>query len=344
MRLTRLLAKNGLSGLGQPGGQPGAAVGGLGGSSKTGPPRALGFITLPVRGWRTSPDAGGEDDLVVGQAALLAADLREEGGEAVVVVLGPALERVVVALGALDADAEEELGRRLDRALRVAADPVVVGRRVREGRAVGRQQLADELVHRHVPLEARADPAVEDVGPLGLDQPAVGPEHVGELQGPEVVELGPVEQPVDRAWSRRSAAASARNASTSSGVGRTPIDVEVDAADELARRCRPRTGLIRIRLSFAKTARSIDVVLRDLGDLEAGHLDQVGQPDVGDEVEVVGDDGDLAARLEGDVAVGVDLGDLGVRRVVVADRRDVADGAVGVVDAGRRAAGSSPGR
>ena len=91
-------------------------------------------------------------------------------------------------------------------------------------------------------------------------------------------------------------------------------------------------GLIRIRFSLAKTAWSIDVVLGDLGDLEAGDLDQVGQPDVGDQVEVVGDDGDLAAVLEDDVAVGVDLGDLGVRRVVVADRRDVADGAVGHVD------------
>src|SRR2546423_1317124 len=42
---------------------------------------------------------------------LLAADAREEGGRAVIVVLGPALEGMVVALAALHADAEEELGR-----------------------------------------------------------------------------------------------------------------------------------------------------------------------------------------------------------------------------------------
>ena len=107
--------------------------------------------------------------------------------------------------------------------LGVAADPVVVGRRVRVGRAVGRQQLADELVHRHVPLECCADPAVEDVRPLGLDQAAVGAEDVGELQGPEVVELGPVEQPVDDLVAAVAGAGSARNAWTSSGVGRTPI-------------------------------------------------------------------------------------------------------------------------
>ena len=105
----------------------------------------------------------------------------------------------------------------------VAADPVIIGRRVLEGRAVGRQQLADELVHRQVALEALANPAMEDVGPLGLDQPTVGAEDVGELEGPEVVELGPNEQPVDRRDRGESAAESARNVRTSSGVGRTPI-------------------------------------------------------------------------------------------------------------------------
>ena len=74
------------------------------------------------------------------------------------------------------------------------------------------------------------------------------------------------------------------------------------------------------------------VVLGDLGLDEARHLDQVGQSDVGHQVEVVGDDGDLAAGLEADVAVGVDLGDRRVGRVVIADRRDVADGLVGVVN------------
>ena len=117
IRLTRLLAKNGLSGLGQPGGQADAAVGACG-SSSTGPAQRLGLHHLAGAGLADVARSGGVDDLFVGQVALLAADLREEGGEAVVVVLGPALERMVVALGALDADAEEELGRRLDRSSR----------------------------------------------------------------------------------------------------------------------------------------------------------------------------------------------------------------------------------
>ncbi len=56
------------------------------------------------------------------------------------------------------------------------------------------------------------------------------------------------------------------------------------------------------------------------------------QPDIGDEVEVVGDDRGFATLLECHEAVDVHLGDLGVRRVVVADRGDVTDRAVGVMD------------
>src|SRR5271166_5264580 len=131
------------------------------------------------------------DDLFARLIALLAANLGEEGGEAVIIILGPALEGMVVALRTLDAHSQKELGGRLDGTLRVAADPVVVGGGVRIGRAVGGQEHADKPVHRHFPLECRANPAVEHVGYLWLDQTAVGPEDVGELKRPEVVELGP---------------------------------------------------------------------------------------------------------------------------------------------------------
>src|SRR5205807_6100701 len=75
-------------------------------------------------------------------------DPAEEGGEAVVVVLRPALERVVVALGALEADAEEDLGGGLGAGLRVAQGAVVVGRGPGVGAAPAGDQLAGELVER----------------------------------------------------------------------------------------------------------------------------------------------------------------------------------------------------
>src|SRR5439155_21011611 len=82
------------------------------------------------------PDVAGArrvDHFLIGQVALLPADLREEGGEAVIIILGPPLEGMVMALRALDAYAQEELGRGLDRGLRVAADPVIIGSRILVG-------------------------------------------------------------------------------------------------------------------------------------------------------------------------------------------------------------------
>ncbi len=81
-----------------------------------------------------------EDDRLAIVFALLAADLREEGGEAVVVVHRPAVERMVVALGALRADAHEDLGHVLGRLQRVALDLIVVRGRVLERAAAGREQ------------------------------------------------------------------------------------------------------------------------------------------------------------------------------------------------------------
>ena len=157
-------------------------------------------------------------------------DPREEGGEAVIIVLRPALERMVVALGALDADAQEELGGGLDRVLGVAADPVVVRGRIRkvEPSAVSssRTNWSIGVFRSRLAL----DPAVEDVRPLGLDQPAVGAEDVGELEGPEVVELGPVEQPIDDLVA----------AVASAGIGQERLDLRGSRAG--CRSCRGRPG------------------------------------------------------------------------------------------------------
>ena len=60
---------------------------------------------------------------------------------------------------------------------------------------------------------------MEDVRPLRLDQPAVGAEDVGELEGPEVVELGPRQQPVDDLIAARLLRHLSGSGSTSSGRG-----------------------------------------------------------------------------------------------------------------------------
>ena len=219
--MTRLLAKNGLSGLDSQAASRTRRSWALRVVEHRSA-QGLGLHRLAGSRLADVARAGGVDDLLVGQVALLPADLREEGGKPVIIVLSPALERVIVALGALDSHAEEKLGGRLDGRLRVAADPIVVRRGIAKRRALGGQQGADKLVHRNVAFERFANPAMEGISPLGLDQPAVGAEDVGKLERPEVVELRPHEQPVDDVIAPLSSGRSARNALTSSGVGKTP--------------------------------------------------------------------------------------------------------------------------
>ena len=92
--------------------------------------------------------------------------LREPRGHAVVVVLAPALEGMVVALRALHPHAEEELGGGFGQALRVLGDAVVVRGRVGEGVAVGGDDRLHHLVPRRVLLELLPEPRLEAVAPL----------------------------------------------------------------------------------------------------------------------------------------------------------------------------------
>src|SRR5438105_2879155 len=102
-----------------------------------------------------------EDHLFVGLRPRFAADAGERRADAVVVVLRPALERMVVTLRALDADAEEQLGGRLGGVLRVAAGPPVVGGRIAECAAAGGEQLAGKLVERFVATDRFVNPQAE---------------------------------------------------------------------------------------------------------------------------------------------------------------------------------------
>ncbi len=92
------------------------------------------------------------------------------------------------------------------------------------------------------------------------------------------------------------------------GRGQHAQHVEVDAPDEFsvgAELGRPDPHLVEL----LEDGLVDHVVSGNLGLDKARNVDQVGQPDVGHEVQVMGDDRDFAARLEANVAVGVDLGD-----------------------------------
>src|SRR5947209_6606921 len=94
----------------------------------------------------------------------------EKGGQTVVIVLRPALERMVVALGALHANAEEELGGRFRQILRIARDAVKISRWVGKGASPGNQQIADDVIERGISFDLLAQPVLVDVCPLLLDR------------------------------------------------------------------------------------------------------------------------------------------------------------------------------
>ena len=86
----------------------------------------------------------------------------EERREAVVVLLAPLLERMVVAAGALNAQAQEELGRVFElRRWRPSPRDTRPTGGLCPDVAGGGEDLADELVVRLVLVQAVADPVVE---------------------------------------------------------------------------------------------------------------------------------------------------------------------------------------
>src|SRR5437660_5625077 len=99
----------------------------------------------------------------------LVIDAGEEGGKAMVVVLRPAIEGMIVAFRALQANAEKHLRRRLRAHLRIAQGPIVIGRRVAVAAAPRRDELPRELVERLALRQPLANPMMEYVDSLGVE-------------------------------------------------------------------------------------------------------------------------------------------------------------------------------
>src|SRR2546423_15222439 len=91
-----------------------------------------------------------QDDILAAEEAefltSLGADAGEEGGEAIVVALAQVLVRMMMALGALEPNAQEQLRSFLGQLLRIMRDPIIVGGAVAECRSLGSDQLAHELL------------------------------------------------------------------------------------------------------------------------------------------------------------------------------------------------------
>ena len=153
---------------------------------------------------------------------LLARDVGEARGQSVVVVLGPVVEGMVVAPGALEPDAEEDLGRR--------------SRRPSSGRGWSGGSSTAGLVQVE-PREATIRRTIWSSGTsaasgrgasAGRPRPPSTPIVFSSLRSrsahlsPEIGELGAVEQP-SISLARLAGSRSARNARVSSGVGSRPM-------------------------------------------------------------------------------------------------------------------------
>ncbi len=101
---------------------------------------------------------------------------------------------MIVALGALQADAQEHLAKGLGPALRIAEGAVEIGSRLTITASLSRDQLAGELIER-LPLgNAVANPAVKRLHALAIQRLLLAVQHIGPLECPEVGELGSVQQ------------------------------------------------------------------------------------------------------------------------------------------------------
>ena len=127
----------------------------------------------------------------------VARDAREVRGQLVVLVLSPFLERVVVALVAVEAHAEEQLGRVLHDRVGGAQHLVVARGRAGDVGSLGGQHVADELVVGLVLGDGLADVGAEGPRPRLAQELAVHLEQVGPFVGPMLDEVLAADEGID---------------------------------------------------------------------------------------------------------------------------------------------------
>ena len=99
----------------------------------------------------------------------LVADAGEEAGEGVVILLAPFVRRMMVALGALNADAQKQLAERSAQVLRRGEHLVNGGRPLAGGVATGGDNRADPFVVGPILRELLAQPPrVVATAPAGV--------------------------------------------------------------------------------------------------------------------------------------------------------------------------------
>jgi hypothetical protein len=253
----------------------------------------------------------------------------EEGDHAVVVVLGPAVEGMVVTLGALDACAEEELRHVFHQQLRVAL-AVEIGLGIFNPGAFRGDEAMDDFVHRRLVFDLLMQPrGVAHGGFLmrsGGGDDAAGLEPLAPFHGPEVGELRPREQAVHEARAFVTARVVFK-LFVFREAGQQADGVDEDAAHEVV--VAAHFGGCHAKLREAGIDGFVDEIptLRERGGrLLAGHDIHAHAADEGGQAH--GDE-DLAAPMTADEALTRDTGDGVVGAFQNAEVRDIALRAIG---------------
>ena len=138
------------------------------------------------------------DDLLVAVEAGLHAHRREKRRQLEVLVLRPAFERVVVALGADHPHAEKQLRGRLHSQFWIVIDAIEIGGRGLVGAADRREQFTHEFVVGLVVGDGVADPLAECPHALLAKVLAIGLQQVAPFERPVVHISRAAQQLVDQ--------------------------------------------------------------------------------------------------------------------------------------------------
>ncbi len=128
---------------------------------------------------------------------LLALEGCKVGCQAIVVVLLPTIEGMVMAFGTRDTNSEEDLGGRFGRDFRVAMGSIKRGWRIPVGAAGARYKFGDPVLHRSIRSGLLAKPIVEQVRTLGAHHLVLVSDQVAPSHGPSVVKAWVGQQLVD---------------------------------------------------------------------------------------------------------------------------------------------------
>lgn len=255
----------------------------------------------------------------------LGLDPGEHGGPIVVIVLGPAVERVVVALGAIEAGAEEDLGDGEGAVDGSAVGAMKVGGWMAVGAAAGGDQFAGHDIEGFVAFDAVADPAVEDDHALAVEGAFLDAQEVGPFQRPEIGELGTFKGGVDGARPFVRGRIVDEGAGFECGGWETQ-QIEVQTTEEEG------IGDVACRQLLSGAEFREDVVVDEVGragtaPVEPGSVGNEGEPDGFLVIEVTDEHDGFAVLQSFDRAIGQGA-DIGGDRFIDGFAADIAPGAV----------------